>query len=381
MNTEERLRERLGTIEVPPSRVDLETLLPAVRRRVFRRRLARAAGGAALTAGVLLAVPTLIIKPAPRAAPEIRADRVPAGHVTASPAPSGATVCRATDLPVPAGMKQVGAAAVDPTGKYIVGNGSVGQNFRPVLWTAGKARALSLPATSVQLTDVNSAGVVVGLATESNRDWVFRYSGGTYTRLRLPSGSWNPYPEPVINAAGDVLINAEPLGNSGGKGSIVLLWKAGSNTAIKVPLPTGANGMDLADDGTIVGALYVNGSAVAAYSWDQQGHGHKLAAPNGQTAAAYAVRGEWATGGLWPSMTAGLWNLKTGTVTQLAKTGGPGNRVNASGWVVTDGSVVRADGPVKLAVPKGQTAGAADVSDTGLVVGQVANHGPRQWQC
>jgi hypothetical protein len=380
VSEEQLLRERLDAIVAPPSRIEVETLLPAVRRRVFRRRLAQVAAGAALTLGVLVAVPVLLVKPGRSATPadgSIGRTSAPASAPAAVPV----AACQIDTLPVPAGMKEVAATAIDPTGTYVVGNGLVGQNFRPVLWTAGKARALSVPATSVQLTDVNAAGVAVGLATQNNRDWVFRYQDGKYTKLRLPAGSWNPFPEPAVNTAGDVLINAEPSGNSGGKGSIVLLWKAGTTTAIRLPLPAGANGLDLDDDGTIAGAMYVDGSAVSAWTWDQQGHGRELKVPAGEIGAAYAVRGDWVTGGLWPSMTAGLWNRTTGALTQLGKADAPGDAVNAAGWVVTDGRVLRDGDPMALPAPGHGTALATDVSDTGVIVGQIQNQGPREWRC
>jgi len=102
--------------------------------------------------------------------------------------------------------------------------------------------------------------------------------------------------------------------------------------------------------------------------------------------AVYAAQGDWATGGLWPSMSTTLWNLRTGEVTDLG-THRAGNAVNASGWVVADNSVLRDGAAVELAVPSGQTSRAADISDTGLVVGHAQakdggnNLGPRVWHC
>ncbi|MEU5938671.1 hypothetical protein ABZ807_05700 [Micromonospora sp. NPDC047548] len=252
---------------------------------------------------------------------------------------------------------------------------------------------------SVRVTAVNASGIAVGLVEDTQRqEYVFRYANGAYTRLHTPPGSWRPYPTPAINAAGDVIINVEPRRNLEGKDSIVLLWKAGSTTAVKLPLPAGANAHDINDDGTIVGAMYRDGVATAAYAWDQQGNGRKLELPAGQTGAAYAAQGDWATGGMWPSMSTALWNLRTGEVTTLGAEGpgvtgsggkGPGTAVNASGWVVARGSVLRDGAAVELAVPSGQTSRAADVSDTGLVVGQALtsgrdgdqNLGPRVWRC
>jgi hypothetical protein len=292
-----------------------------------------------------------------------------------------------TELPVPAGMTDVTAGGVDPTGRYIVGNDVAGQDFRPVLWTEGRPRALPVPGKSVQVTAVNARGTAVGLVEDGEQEYVFRYENGAYTRLSTPPGDWHVYPTPAVNASGDVVINAEPRGNSGGRGSIVLLWRAGSTAAVKLPLPTGANAHAITDDGTVVGAVYRNGMAGAAYAWDQRGKARKLALPAGETGAAYAARDGWATGGLWPSRSAALWDLRTGEVTQLT-VDGPGEAVNTAGWVVANGIVLRDGAAAELQVPGGQTGLAAAVSDTGLVVGQahggspeVRNLGPRVWRC
>jgi hypothetical protein len=397
---EEQLRNRLEAVDVPPSRLDMDVLVRAGRRRAFRRRSAQAAGGMALVTGVLLAVPSILTNTG--LPPAVQAG--PGAVATSTPAPAGTPErCRMTELPVPSGMTEVTATAVDPTGRYVIGHEIVGQDFRPVLWTDGRPKALPMPTKSVELSAVNASGVVVGLAGGPRQEYVFRYENGTYTRLRPPAGSWHVYPTPAINAAGDIIINAEPSGNIEGKGSIILLWKAGAKTAVRLPAPTEANAHDITDDGTIVGATYKNGTARTPYAWDQQGNGRKLQVPAGQTGAIYAAAGDWATGGLWPAMVPALWNLRTGEVTKLAEAAGPqqeqgaatrkgqgpGTAVNASGWVVAGGAVVRDGVAVDLAVPKGQSSIATDVSDTGLVVGQAItggpdddeNHGPRVWRC
>jgi hypothetical protein len=193
------------------------------------------------------------------------------------------------------------------------------------------------------------------------------------------------------------VVTVAPAGNSGGEGSIVLFWPAGQSVAKKLPLPAGANVMAILDDGTLVGALYKNGEAIAAYTWDQQGRGHKLATPQGQTGAAYAARGDWATGGFWPAMSTARWNLRTGEFIELPTPAGAdvppaltslgaGEQVNANGWVVATGYAVHDGGGAQLTVPKGQKASAVAVSDDNLVVGQAVSAsgtalGPRSWRC
>ncbi|MFU8872083.1 hypothetical protein [Micromonospora sp. SL4-19] len=398
MNEEQELRDRLEAVHVPPSRIEMDVVVRAGRRRALRRRSIQATGGVALATAVLLAVPAILARAG--AQPTVQAGASPTTgpveEATASADP--AEPCRMTELPVPPGMKDVTADAVDPTGRYIVGNNTVGQNFRPVMWTDGRPQALPVKGQSVQVTAVNASGTAVGIATDDPKhEYVFRYANGAYTRLNTPPGNWHPYPTPAINAAGDVVINVEPRGNVGGEGSIVLLWKAHSPTAVRLRLPAGANAFDITDDGKIVGAMYKDGVATDAYVWDQQGNGQKLEVPAGQTGAAYAAQGDWVTGGLWPSEATALWNLRTGEVTALGKRGpgaitagtyGPGEAVNASGWTVASGAVLRPGGAAaELAATKPQFGRAWDVSDTGLVVGQAltdrgsTNLGPRVWQC
>lgn len=397
MKDEEELRDRLRAVDVPASRIEVDAVVQAGRRRAFRRHSVQGAGGVALATAVLAAVPSMVttVGPGTAAAPggsrsAAAADATAPASATASAtaAPSASIGgCPVAELPVPAGMKDVTAGGVDPTGRYIVGNAVTGQDFRPVLWTDGRPQALPVPGKSVQVTAVNAGGVAVGLVEDGRQEYVFRYEAGRYTRLRTPPGDWHVYPTPAINAAGDVVINAEPRGNSGGKDSIVLLWRAGSTSAVRLPLPDGANAYDITDDGTVVGAMYKQGVAQAAYAWDQRGNGRKLAAPAGETAAAYTAQGDWAAGGLWPSQSAALWNLRTGEVTQLT-VDGPGDAVNAAGWVVANGVVLRDGSAAELQVPDGQTGLAAAVSDTGLVVGyertggeDARNLGPRVWRC
>ena len=406
MSEEQQLRDRLEAVDVPPSLLEMDALVRAGRRRAFRRRSAQAVGGMALVTGVLLAVPLILTRTG--LPPAVRAGTGPTVASAPVSAPASVGRCQLTKLAVPSGMTNAAAAAVDPTGRYIVGNDVVKQDFRPILWTDGRPMALPMIGKSVQATAVNASGVVVGLVTDAEQEYVFRYENGAYTRLRTPAGSWRVYPAPAINAAGDIVINAEPSGNVEGKDSIILLWKAGSTTAVRLPVPIEANAFDITDDGMIVGAMYDDSHATTPYVWDQQGNGRKLTLPAGQTGAAYAAQGNWATGGLWPSMASALWNLQTGEVTKLetkdpgaaktkeeqesaAKRGGqgPGIAVNASGWIIAGGSnsVLRDGAAAELEVPSGQTRRARGVSDAGLVVGQAIadddgeNLGPRAWRC
>jgi hypothetical protein len=298
-------------------------------------------------------------------------------------------------------MTAVSADAVDPTGTYIVGNNDTGpvstapspkaalEKMQPVLWTKGQPQALPLPDVSARAAAVNAGGVVV--AVSGNKDWtsVLRYTGGHPTRLATPAGDWIFQSNPKINLRGDIIVTASPRSRPHG-GKVVFLWRAGTDLAVRVPLPARAEGMDVTDDGTIVGdTISADGSEITSYTWNLKGAGRKLAVPSGQSAAVFAARGDWATGNLWPSGAVARWNLRTGGLTVL-DVHGPANAVNGHGWIVADGKVYRDDATVRLA-PVGKTAGMPwAVSDTGLVVGSLlldthgekpATAGPLSWQC
>ncbi|GID26873.1 hypothetical protein [Paractinoplanes brasiliensis] len=380
-NDEQQLRERLEAMTAPTSRLEAETLLQAGRRRSFRRRSWQAASGVALATGLVVAVPIALRTPdAPD--PVIVADK---------PTQSAAAKvkCRSTPLPVPKGAKEATAEGVDPTGRYIIGHDSKGQDFLPILWTDGVPQRLPQVEDSVQLTTVNASGVVAGLATSDNEEYAFRYENGQYTRLKTPPGQWTIYPWPTMNAAGDIVINAEPKGNSGGKDSIALYWKAGTTEAVTLPLPTEANVYDITDDGLIVGGKYVKGEAREAYAWDLSGKGTKLDTPSGTKSVAYAVEGDWATGGLWrgdEDAKVGLWNVRTGKRTAVDGSG-PGDAVNRDSWVVAAGAAYRDGKRLDLDAPKGQEVFVRGVSNTGVIVGvtraPVGNeqYGPKTWKC
>jgi hypothetical protein len=381
---EQALRDRLGAVDVPATRLQVQTVVDAGRRRVFRRRAAQASCGAALATGLLLAMPY--------------------GVDGRTPVPSngfaGDLRCAVAKLPVLAGMTAVTADGVDPTGKYIIGNNlekvAGSQAPEPILWTDGKPQALPVVGEPIYAAAVNAGGVVAAVAAD--RHSVFRYVDGVPVKLSPPAGAWLFTPMPRINARGDVLATAhqkrgpaagEKFGHVGK--DVALLWKAGSEVATRLPLPAGARGLDITDDGTIVGDLAKGSDItdVTSYAWDQRGNGRKLKAPAGQIGTVYSAQGTWATGNLWPSGTAARWNLRTGEVTDL-HIHAPANAVNGRGWVIADGALQRDGVTVNLESAKGGKGDPRDVSDAGLVVGSMLGYdkegsttstGPLTWRC
>lgn len=383
MMDDQDVLDRFRAAEVPASRLSVESVVTAGRRRTRRRRAVRAGCGVALAAAAVVAVPRLLPASDDRAEIGV-ADRV--------------TSCTATPLPVPAGMTNVWARAIDPNGRYIVGHHITGKpdtdpstrkhtGTAPadaVLWTDGRVTALPAPLRVVQPTGVNADGVVVAVGSDGKRlDRLLRYVGGIPQQAKLPAGQWELMSYAKINARGDIMATAQPVGKAA-DATVVLLWKAGSDSATRVPLPAGADGKALTDDGEVVGDL-VTGSTVRPYAWDAAGQGRELPTPHGETGSVNNGRGDWAIGNLWPSGALVRWKVSTGEMTGL-DVHAPGHAVNGRGWMIADGALRRDDGVVKL------TQGDPfDVADNGTVVGSVTGEsadrtgmvslGPLSWKC
>ena len=370
MSEEQMLRERLTRVTVPASRIDMVQVLPAARRRVFRKRLATGIGAAVLSVAAVAAVP-VFLPDGNRAAPAT----APAAPkpVVAKPA----ATCKVTELP-DGGVKADDLAPVrtDSSGRFIVGNYSEGQDFRPVLWTDGKAEKLPMLSDSLQATDVNSHGVVVALTTVNKplREGVARYADGRWTELKLPAGNWNPYPEPRINDRGDVVINIKPEGSSGDKTS-TLLWPAGATDAVEVEVPEAAEVADVTEEGDLVGTMRKSDDKDEAWVWKADGTGRQLEKPKGKQVTGYAARHDWVVGGIWPDENAVVWNTKTGKRTKIPADS-PASAVNAKGWVASMSGQLWIDGK-KVDLDGGQ---AKDLSDGEFVVG-TRNSRPVTWTC
>jgi len=400
---EQDVRERLQAIEVPAARLRVETLVAGGRKRVLRRRAVRASCGVALATGLLVGVPSLLLRPADQppdqaaAAPTAGASpSMSAGPREPMADPGLPTVrCGATSLPVPAGMTAVQPAGVDPSGRYVIGNdlrasdrstpegkvAGVGDS-RPILWTDGQPQVLPKLGDWVSVSAVNAGGVVAALAgtKDNGSDSVLRYTGGVPEKLNPPPGKWT-FSQAMINAKGDVLANAGRPG-SDDRTDAVLLWKAGSRTATKLPLPAYAEARSITGDGTIVGFVISATGHATSYAWDQQGKARELTTPAGQQGTVTAARGDWATGNLWPSGAVARWNLRTGKATELP-VDAPANGINNAGWITSSGTVLRTDANVELAPANAVKGEPMAISDTGLVVGLPfdGSSGVITWRC
>ncbi|GIF99607.1 hypothetical protein [Catellatospora citrea] len=400
MFDENEFRTLLAEADVPPTRVDTGQVLRNGRRRVRRRRLAGVGSTLAVAVAAAVTVPLIISSPGRGQQPD-PATGTAAPSATAVPSPSHSPIaCSVTALAMPpehqawqANPKFHGVEvnAADPTGRYIGGHAVIGQNFVPILWTDGVPKVLSIDPTTASIDAINEHGVVVGIAGLTDRR-AYRYQAGTVTTLRAPTGKPWLYPQPDVNASGDVVMNAKPADAQDDMSrTVTALWKAGSDTPVIVPLPVGANVQGITDDGMIFGGISnSDGFVQDAYLWDQQGQGRKLAVPGGGTANAIAARGDWVTGGAWRDTQSDpvvmLWNLRTGAAKEV--TSGLGVFVNSSGRVINGAPVgtVLVDG-VTLTLPTvvaGGEATARALADDGTIFGDSFDGRksvPQQWRC
>lgn len=400
MFDEDELRTLLARADVPASGVETTRVLRDGHRRVRRRRLAGVGGTLAVVVTAAVAVPLTMGSAGRGGQPNDPATVAPA---TSAAAPSPSRIlptCSVHALAMPPEYQtwktkpkfdRVEVNTADPTGRYIGGHAIIGQNFVPILWTDGVPKVLPIDPVSASIDEINEHGVVVGKAG-ALADRAYRYENGKVSTLRAPSGKPWLFPHPFINAAGDIVMNAKPQDAAGdGSRSVVVIWKAGTDTPVILPLPKYAGAQGITDDGMIFGDVGgSDGMVKGAYLWDQQGNGRELVAPGNKPASAEAARGDWVTGGTWRSQASGpevmLWNRRTGEARLLSP--GLGDSVNSSGWVVdmAPGGSVLVDGvsldlptvvPNNKAVPKavaedGRIAGDSFDGETSI---------PAQWRC
>lgn len=350
-----------------------------------------------LATALVLGLPSLVTGPggrSPQDAAAVPMVSASVGTRTFTPDPGLPTVsCEPTALSLPAGVTAANPAAIDPSGRYIVGNdmstmynGDTPQGdgrVRPILWTDGRPELLPGLENYLDATAVNADGTVVAVGDRSDRDGVvLRYVEGELEELDTPAGTWN-FRAADINAGGDVVATAYPDAGSS-QAAFVLLWKAGSTTPAKLPLPAGAEATDLADDGRILGVVQSSTQAgmFIPYVWDQQGKGRELAVPDGTYAYVSTTRGTWAAGTLIPSGAMVRWDLTTGDVAELP-VDSPARDINTAGWIAGGRTVLRDDANVTLPLPDGSPANSIGIADNGLVLGERDNGGGGlfTWQC
>jgi hypothetical protein len=259
-------------------------------------------------------------------------------------------------LPVPTGTLYSKVYGGDPTGRYLVGEGTYYGGSEGLLWVGGQLTPVNQsslsPYIQVQFNAVNSHGVIVGERLTSDSSFhtdAFIYRHGRFTLLPAPilGEATNAM---AINSRGDVVGTAD-----GATGFVPVEWPAdhpGTVRLLSTPSGAGgfANGID--EDGTVVGYLtpYPDGTP---YVWPTHGRGaHALPVPVGSTGGnAEAISNGWVAGDVMDTATGSSalaeWNLRTGAFKMWPDIGGYALSVNRSGTLgVAGGEIVHADGRV-----------------------------------
>jgi hypothetical protein len=321
----------LAVEPLPNPVVDIDRAIAAGRRGKRRRR---ALAGAALAAvGVLTVTATVGIVRSDRAAVDPSATLDPAA------AGAGPPSCRIEPLAVPGGSRPVRVTGMDPTGRFVVGQGLPTDNttadLSTLIWDNGRPTEVRLPGTQQEIADITPSGLAAGTY----------YQGGLPHPVVVRDGQVTPlagvYAGQVmaINGAGTVVGTDI---HSAKATPVPVRWDSPTSQATDLPLPAGfpyGIAFDIADDGTIVGAVTNDSGDSRPYVWPAGGAAHELPLPAGAGALPTAVSGEWAagsrtvTGGNGHDVRVGVvWNLRTGELTELP---GFGPRdIAANGWMV-----------------------------------------------
>ncbi|RKR90151.1 hypothetical protein BDK92_4519 [Micromonospora pisi] len=383
--TARRLLEILAEEPLPPSRVNIAALVQVGRRRARARRLIGLSGAVVVTVAALAVVPVLAdVATRERPAP---ADE-PVAQASAQPDPVEPTSCQPAPLPVPADTLSSQVLGGDPSGRYLVGTATGGNQRTSVLrWDDGRLQVLDIPVTDPAHLAVNSRGDVAGdgyfpkkLGGQA-RAWTYR--DGRFADLPAVSGP--PVAVVGINERGDVLgtisgamplvrvspeakqgsveatagppnastahqPNVPAVPNAAEQTKLVqpVVWPGDQPDAVRsLRLPESlmvVNVQAVDDTGTVIGTgRSLAGSPVGASGaiamrgliWAPDGSVRELAAPSGHgpDTLARSVRGDWVVGAYQSSAepTVGArWNLRTGEVRPMALKYMTG--VNRAGW-------------------------------------------------
>ncbi|MEV0136846.1 hypothetical protein AB0H83_51535 [Dactylosporangium sp. NPDC050688] len=281
-------------------------------------------------------------------------------------------------LPVPADTYRSDAAAIDPSGRFIVGSAIVrrGTDTYPLLlWDRDQLTTFDAPVLGGTPVDVNRNGVVIGNGSTGLLSTPWRYSHGVGTLLPVidPADQTTVV---AINTRGDIAgVGLTPAGQRYG-----MMWLAdrpGTVRVINTP-STDSVLIGLTDDGTIVGS---SGGLLEPTSWLRTPHGvlRSLTGPDGAVGTSvHAAAGHWAVGqGYQAGTPVGLrWDLRTGRLTVLAPSlGSSPTDVNTQGMVLAGDVLQRGNTVVTLPPPSpDHIIGGRAIADNATVIGF---HNPR----
>ncbi|GAA3758773.1 hypothetical protein GCM10022225_50240 [Plantactinospora mayteni] len=299
-----------------------------ISRRTVLRGVAVTAAGVALTSGSSVAASAAV---APAA---------------------GGTTCTMQTLPVPANTYRSEVAAIDSSGRFILGSAIVREEtdtYPVLLWDRGRLTSFDPPAPGGQPVDVNRDGVVVGNGSgfPTSPPWTYRNGVATLLPVIDPA-DWTTVV--AINSRGDIA----GMGWTSNGESYGLLWRAARTSTVQVVnTPVGSTISGLTDDGTIVGRT---GEAEStAWMRTPSGVVRPLVGPDGDADGyVLAANGHWAVGqGRQAGALVGLrWDLRTGQPTVLdSRLDINPTDVNAHGTVLAGDQLQRGNTVVTLPSP------------------------------
>lgn len=261
-------------------------------------------------------------------------------------------------LPVPAGVENSEVKGGDHTGRFLVGAGvrfDGGQWTQVVLrWESAAVSELDTAALApyvlVEAADINKDGVIVGrriadYSTFRSDAWIYR--DGDF--FLLPG--LEPTDETAavaINARGDV------VGRSGPR---AVVWPADQpgtvrELAVDPSLPMPVTGVDIDDDGTVLGFLGCRPcEGQRPYVWPAGGAGYPLVAPAGTDyPEGVAIHNGWVAGTAVAESrgVAVRWDLSAGTASVISTEHGTATAVNSRGTVAASDALLYRNGTVQV---------------------------------
>ncbi len=387
MHDQERLRELMLAVDVPPTNADIQRAKATGRRRARRNRVA--IGVAAMLAVSGTAYLT---------ANSVGRQPMPPGQLPSGPVAD----CTFDVVQVPAGS-QARAVAVDPAGQTVVGTIYTAQwQGNAVRFEDG--RIVPYPGATGNAVAISADGLLVGYdeVDQESHTLAWTYRDGKKTMLAKLDGFLYTVAE-AVNARGDVVGAA--MGDALDD-TVPVIWPAETpGTVRRLAVPAGfgeprttdSRAVGVSDDGTVVGSAHG-----APIRWAPDGTPSALPVPAGyRHARPAALRGHYVYGSVnvvaEHRNAAVRWDLTDGTMKVLD--GVPENVTDGTpgGWSLTTGddsrqpARVTPDGDAE-SLPRPQSGSAAtgmdvfasSISDDGATIaGTTGGAKPRPviWHC
>jgi hypothetical protein len=282
----------------------------------------------------------------------------------------------------------------DHSGRNLAGEAmtskGLGGTVTAVQWFDGQLSVVDTaalaPYIGLNVTDVNSNGVVVGNRMVNSSSfhtdaWVYQNGAVSLLPALIPGGATTAT---AINSRGDVVGSSQDPAQ-GGPLTRAVIWPADQPGTVRelvpdlaVPAPVQATAVDVDEDGTVLGFLGQRPSeSQRPYVWPANGPGFALSGPAGTLyPEATAIHGGWvagtvhvSSGGGYSHSVATRWDLRTRVAEVISKDHHAAYAVNSAGTVGTHGALIYPGG---LTRPMGGHVRV--VGDRGTAAGTDAEH-------